>query len=1076
MRWMFYPLFAALLLLFFCFLWLATVGLPDFATRQIARELKSLGFEFKAQKLKLAWGLGVSATGLSLTQEKEGAAHFFLSDAVLNMSCWRWLHSGYIIDSVYIRQGLLEWPLGEKDNEVLRLDEISGVMVFDEIDQNVWALKNLRGKLLNMEINISGELINADALANLRLPTKKERDPERLKKIKRSILYAQNWLETFETKVSPQLFFRLKLDAEDWMKSSADVIFDVQDLDGSYGVGDHFQAQLSLSDLENGEGLKNLKLRASLEKASSQRLNIYLDQINFEGALSFNSEKMTPVSLNLEANANWASNQLFSAHDFHFDLLAKRDSEKATKTRVNVNIRAGNLQIDKIGGTELLEFQAQMDNNWDLEKGPFSLFNSGLFKDFNLEKYQALLSHPDFPERVRTSFRFARPKSQWGEIDWMDADVILTNRQPAEYAKWNTPEYGLWRWAIPLSCDLSLNLGPLHVPKPLVRTDHLNLALNWSAPEFQLKKIFSQLHHGELDLSAKLNMETRFALGKGEMDFDAHQMAHLLDAAGQRWIKQFGWEPDSPPTVSASAKVKLAEWTNLKPNWNQEVLPSLELKGHVQGTNANFRGIPVLSAEGDFCLTNELWTLPEFKVARPEGSVVFYYEGDSESQDYLWDFKSQCNPQALAPILGEGAAKALDMFQFTTAPEIQAKLWGRWKDMSKSGLDGKVVAENFIFRGQPLEYVQSSVTYTNGLVRATDTELRLPPTSAPLPEGGNETPTEPVAGQGGKVGEVTFSNLNKEVTITNAVCHLYPRIITRMIGPVTDSAMDHYFFDKPPHVSVNGVIPVDEAEHSRMDFQIEKGVGLKWWKLNPQNVTGLVRWQGEYLSLTNIQADFYGGTLNGWTAFDFTSKPGANFKFDAQFENCALRPFIDSFNNKPNKLEGLMEGRLVVEKANTMDWGSWNGHGYASITNGLIWDIPVFGLFSDVLNEVSPGLGNSQASRGGGTFTMTDSVILTDDLEIASPTFQMLYKGTIDFNRNLDAVVDMDILKGWGDVGKAINFAVTPLRRVFRCTVKGTFENPEMEFIYIPKPVMMIMRPFKTIKGLFKPNRVEELE
>jgi hypothetical protein len=31
-----------------------------------------------------------------------------------------------------------------------------------------------------------------------------------------------------------------------------DVIFDVQDLDGSYGVGDHFQAQLSLSDLESG--------------------------------------------------------------------------------------------------------------------------------------------------------------------------------------------------------------------------------------------------------------------------------------------------------------------------------------------------------------------------------------------------------------------------------------------------------------------------------------------------------------------------------------------------------------------------------------------------------------------------------------------------------------------------------------------------------------------------------------------------------------------------------------------------------------------------------------------------------
>lgn len=1076
MRWMFYPLFAALLLFFFCFLWLATVGLPDFATRQIARELKSLGFEFKAQKLKLAWGLGVSATGLSLTQDKEGTARFFLSDAVLNVSFWRWLHSGNIIDSVYIRQGLLEWPLGEKDEEMFRLDEISGVMVFDEVDQDVWTLKNLRGKLLNIEINISGELVNADALANLRLPKRKERDPEQLKKIKRSILYAQNWLETFETKISPQLIFRLKLDAEDWMKSNADVFFNVRDLGGSHSVGENFQVQLSLSDIESGDELKSLKLRASLEKASSQRLSLYLDQINFEGALSFSSDEMTPLGLNVVANANWASNQLFSAHNFHFDLQAKRDSETTTKTRVNLNIRAGNLQIDKIGGTELLEFQAEMDNNWDLGMSPVSLFNSGLFKDFNLGKYQELLSHPDFPDRVCTSFRLARPKTQWGESDWMDADVTLTSRRPEEYAKWNTPEYGLWRWAIPLNCDLNLNLGPLHIPKPLARTDHLNLALGWSAPEFQLKKIYSQLHHGELDLSAKLNVESRFAIGEGEMDFDAHQMAHLLDAPGQRWVKQFGWEPDSPPTVNASAKVKLAEWTNLKPNWKREVLPSLELRGHVQGTNANFRGIPTLSAEGDFCLTNNVWTLPEFKVVRPEGNVVFYYVGDSESQDYLWDFKSQCNPQALAPILGEGAAIALDMFHFTTAPEIQAKLWGRWKDLSKSGLDGKVFAENFVFRGQPLEYVRSSVTYTNGLVRATDTELRLPPTSAPRPEGGSKTPSEPIAGQGVRVGEVTFSSAKNEVTITNAVCHLYPRIITRMIGLVTDSAMQHYFFEEPPHVSVNGAIPLDEAEHSHMDFQIEKGVGLKWWKLNPQNVTGLIRWQGEYLSLTNIQADFYGGTLNGWAAFDFTSKPGANFKFDAQFEDCALKPFIDSFNNKPNKLEGLMDGRLVVERANTLDWKSWNGHGYASITNGLIWDIPVFGLFSDLLNEISPGLGNSRASKGKGAFTMTNSVILTEDLEIASPTLQMCYKGTIDFDRNLDAVVDMDILKDWGDVGKAINFAVTPLRRALRCSVKGTFEKPELELVYIPKPVMMFMRPLKTIKGLLKLNKVEEVE
>ena len=106
-----------------------------------------------------------------------------------------------------------------------------------------------------------------------------------------------------------------------------------------------------------------------------------------------------------------------------------------------------------------------------------------------------------------------------------------------------------------------------------------------------------------------------------------------------------------------------------------------------------------------------------------------------------------------------------------------------------------------------------------------------------------------------------------------------------------------------------------------------------------------------------------------------------------------------------------------MEKANSADWDSWNGRGSASITNGLIWDIPIFGLFSDLLNEVSPGLGNSQASRGGGTFTMTDSVILTDDLEIAS--YFKCFTNTLYFNRNLDAVVRYgNMLERFGrDVG-----------------------------------------------------------
>ena len=303
--------------------------------------------------------------------------------------------------------------------------------------------------------------------------------------------------------------------------------------------------------------------------------------------------------------------------------------------------------------------------------------------------------------------------------------------------------------------------------------------------------------------------------------------------------------------------------------------------------------------------------------------------------------------------------------------------------------------------------------------------------------------------------------------------------------------MENYHFTAPPDVIVNGMIPVEEAEHSFIDFELAQSKGMKWWKIYPENLTGLVRWQGDQLSLTNLSADFYGGKLKGWAAFDFTEQKsdktsqketeetketGADFKFDANFVNCQIKPFMECFNARTNTLAGTMNGRLAVTGANTSDWDSWNGYGFVHITNGLIWDIPVFGMFSSLLNEISPGLGNSQATRGGGSFIITNSVVRTEDLEIASPTFQMLCKGTVDFQRNLDSQVDIDIFKGWGDIGKVINFTTTPFRRVFRCSVKGTFEKPEIQFLYLPKAVMAIVHPVKSLKELFNSGKTKELE
>ena len=62
-----------------------------------------------------------------------------------------------------------------------------------------------------------------------------------------------------------------------------------------------------------------------------------------------------------------------------------------------------------------------------------------------------------------------------------------------------------------------------------------------------------------------------------------------------------------------------------------------------------------------------------------------------------------------------------------------------------------------------------------------------------------------------------------------------------------------------------------------------------------------------------------------------------------------------------NQFEGSTTVNLHITSANTDDWKSWNGFGHAYLRDGLIWQAPIFGIFSPVLNSISPGLGTSRA-------------------------------------------------------------------------------------------------------------------
>ena len=174
-----------------------------------------------------------------------------------------------------------------------------------------------------------------------------------------------------------------------------------------------------------------------------------------------------------------------------------------------------------------------------------------------------------------------------------------------------------------------------------------------------------------------------------------------------------------------------------------------------------------------------------------------------------------------------------------------------------------------------------------------------------------------------------------------------------------------------------------------------------------------------------------------------------------------------------NQLRGALSGAVMVTSANSSDWRTWNGYGDARLQDGLIWDAPIFGLMTPVLNVLTPGLdlGSSRATDGAGRFVMTNGVIFTDSLDIRSLTMRLQYVGTVDLEENVQARAKAQLLRNTPLIGSVVSLVLSPVSKVFECEVTGTLGDPIITPVYIPFPKVLAapLHPIRTVEKLFSP-------
>jgi hypothetical protein len=407
------------------------------------------------------------------------------------------------------------------------------------------------------------------------------------------------------------------------------------------------------------------------------------------------------------------------------------------------------------------------------------------------------------------------------------------------------------------------------------------------------------------------------------------------------------------------------------------------------------------------------------------------------------------DPGRVRPLLDEKAQRGFDLLVLTNPPVVEAEIWGSFRDSEKTSIKGRVSLTNFAFRGQAASWLQAGVQYSNRVLQV----------------------FEPRIARGDQFARADglSADFNSEmVYLTNASGTFDPLVIAAAIGPKTARTIQPYKFESPPNARVNGTIPMHGEEGADLHFDLEGGP-FSWWKFHVPRIAGHIHWSGLHLSLSRVFiADFYRGTAAGSADFDFPPGKAALFKFNIGATNVLLQALMSDLSVRTNQPEGFLNGTLVATSGQTDNWDTLMGYGDLNLRDGLLWDIPVFGFLTPVLNGISPGLGNSRASGGTCTFFITNGVIRSDDLEIRSTALRLQYRGTVDLQSRLNARVEAELLRDVWLVGPLVSTVLWPVTKMFEYKVTGTLAEPKTEPVYIiPKIVLMPFHPFRTLKSLF---------
>ena len=1017
-----------ILLLFAIFLMVAAgaylnlIGLPDFLKLALLNHLRERGFELQFTSARLGWGPAVVVDNAAFHRaDRPLSPRLAAGETVVYLNAAKLLRRRLSADGLLISQGSLKLPFSEAAGDFLSVNDVFLDLAL--LPNDTIRLQAGHATFHGIQMTLRGTVTNYMAARELKLwpaPAGASQTPVPAGTPQDSLRQIAATLDKIHFQAPPRLDLNLTADGRDPDTLRMKLTLESDGVQTPWGQA------------------TGLKLDADCARPVHPGSAPFLNARLSAGAVTTPEAQGTDLALtarisratgsNLQAAVNFAVSNLIcrppgpaATNGLEAASLNWEGSVTLQSSPAALLAASGNGQARRVATPWGSADSAALTwNAAAVEDSPAADDSWGFWAKIN---------------RWAVDGQAIRVATPWGSAD---SATLTWNAAAVEGSPAADDSWGFWakinRWAMDWQAGLA------KVVTPEIQMERFLCAGSWRAPELVLTNLEAALYGGVLSGRARLDVGSRELQAGASSDFEAHQLARLLSPVMQTRLNEIQWE--RPPKAAFQARVVLPSWTNRPPDWAARLLPSLQMAGDFSVGAASFRGFSLDAAQSRFAYSNQVWDIARLHLLRPGGEADVDFTGDDETGGFTFIIDSHLDPGGFRPLLPEKQQPLLDeaVFSKTDPPSIHAEIRGRWQEPATLAVQARLAATNFTVRGEKVDRLEAAVEYSNLLARVRDIRV--------LKDGGELA--APLA-------EMDWTA--QRISASNVVSTLDPRLVNRLLGPRTPAWLRVIGFDTPPAIHAWGSLVLTDPMATDLHFAVS-GRNFRYSKLLAGTASGEVHWSGQKVALTNVEAGLYDGTFRGWGLFDDTPKIGTDFRGEASVAGIELPLLVQGWSAKSNGVEGVLDGHIAITGANTANKKSWTGSGRLSVTHALLWNIRLFGIFSPMLNRIIPGAGNSRAYQAGADFVVTNGMVASDDLEIRSTDFRLLYRGTLNTEKELDARVEANVLRDFPVFGQVFSWAFSPLSKLFEYKIGGTLDAPALRPLYIPKTLTRILEPF----------------